>query len=135
VLLVCVLATRDVDAKLYRAATSRRPRLHHLCHVDAVPKHLTVALEKHYAVATGETPKTPSPPRKPLTPSHYVVAMPSPSWSFTPCWSFGAPPSHVLTAGYDADHGTVSTSMPACTAHGRHHLTSPWRPCHPRTPR
>jgi hypothetical protein len=53
VLLVCVLATRDVDAKLYRAATSSRPCLHHLCHVDAVPKHLTVALEKHYAVATG----------------------------------------------------------------------------------
>jgi hypothetical protein len=53
VLLVCVLAARDVDAKLYHAATSSRSRLHHLRHADTVPEHLTVALEKHYAVATG----------------------------------------------------------------------------------
>jgi hypothetical protein len=51
--LYVVLAARDVDAKPYRAATSSRPRLHHLRHADAVREHLTVALEKHYAVATG----------------------------------------------------------------------------------
>jgi hypothetical protein len=74
VLLVCVLAARDVDAKPYRAATLSRPRLHHLRHADAVPEHLTVALEKHYTVATGGNAKTPSPPRMPCTPSHDVAA-------------------------------------------------------------
>jgi hypothetical protein len=52
VLLVGVLAALDVDAKPYRAATPSRPRLHHLRHADAAPEHLSVALGKHYAVAT-----------------------------------------------------------------------------------
>jgi hypothetical protein len=79
VLLVCVLAAQDVDAKPYHAATSSRPRLHHIRHADAVPEHLTVALEKNYNVATGGNANTPSPPRKPCTPSHDVAANPSPS--------------------------------------------------------
>jgi hypothetical protein len=52
VLLVCVLAAQDDDAKSYRAAMSSRPRLHHLRHDDAVPEHLTVAVEEHNVIAT-----------------------------------------------------------------------------------
>jgi hypothetical protein len=72
-LLICVYASQDDDARTYRAVTLSQPRLHHLRHADAVLEHITIAVGEHYVVST-----------RSVTPLPFGTTIPSTPRSITP---------------------------------------------------